>query len=475
MKCKTDPDKCPICRKGQLGKHKLARPIVFCPICRTKPITEQPRTKLGILTETWWVCGHCKAEFDLGLLKESAKLVRYEQDPFGIAAKYSGQSLPLNFWVGNSPQCNLTRKCSTCGAVFYEFHDSSMAIAQSPIDPYGIAAQTLGRCMPRETWAGLAQNLAPNVGNAYCPGCRAEFDFNQGGQTLKLLSCNAVQPDWATNLKGHAVSLSMWSILSEGKRSSHPGRLCKRCSTELDSEETGLRLVQSTARTLCQNVGAVLSFSDWQRLGAGVLTAAQENALREELLNLQVLKRQEELTCNKREEERRVGLYAELVSLVKRSVLAGFIPVPSGNERLPLDKNEAVCWNSPAGRLKQRSRQGQSYWKPDDNGTLFVTTQRVVFATPDAKRWQRPLSKMHTARVEYLGAGRDVPVLVMGFDGLQKPVAFYFWEVDGERHDRRPPLLCHAGCGRFGRHAPVAVANGVRREKHGLAFLQAVR
>lgn len=428
MKRTLDPDKCPICRTGQLGKKKLAHPVIFCPICRMKPLKEESRKRLGIITELWWVCGHCKSEFDLGIFKQSAKLVRYELDPFGIAAKYAGQSLPVNYWLSISPQCSVARKCETCGAVFHEFPDASMMLVHCPTDPHGIAAQTLGRFVPRQTWVRLAYNLSASVGNTYCPQCRAEFDFNETGPTLSLLSCNAEQFEWANKLKGQPLPIATWYLLSEGKRSSRPGWLCKRCSTEFDSEETGLRLVQG-ARRLAQYVGTVMSATDWQRLAAGIPTSAERRALQNELENLQSLKQREESGSRQKEEQRRRQLDVELTSLVKKCTLSGFLPISTGTERLPLDKGEAVCWNSSAGRLKQRSKQGQSYWDVDDQGTLFVTTQRAVFATPDAKRWQRPLSKMHTVRVEHLGSQRDVPTLVMGFDGLQKPVAFFFGEV----------------------------------------------
>ena len=79
------------------------------------------------------------------------------------------------------------------------------------------------------------------------------------------------------------------------------------------------------------------------------------------------------------------------------------MPFDMGTERLPLDKGEAVRWSSPATKLKQRSRQGESYWDVDGDGTLFVTTQRIVFAGSDANRWQRPRSKMHTAQVQHVG------------------------------------------------------------------------
>jgi serine/threonine protein kinase len=424
MKRRLDPDKCPICRTGHLDQQQLEQPVIFCPICRMKPLTEDRRKRLAILTETWWVCDHCKAELDLGVLKESAKLVRYEQDPFGLAAKYAGQGLPVSFWLSHAPQCKVARKCSSCAAAFYEFPDASMMLVKCPTDPHGIAAQTFGKCVPRQTWVRLAYNLSANVGNAGCPQCHAEFNFDQGGPTLKLLSCNAGQFGWADKLKGQVLPMSTWCLLSDRKSSCHPGFLCQRCSTEFDTEATGLRLVRSTAVVLSQSVGSDLSLTDWQRLGARVPTAAQEYALHGELANLETLKQQEELGFRQREQERRSELDAELAGLVQKAVLGGFTTVQTGTERLPLDRGETVCWNSPAGRLKQRSRQGYSYWDLDGDGTLFVTTQRVVFATPDGKRWQRLLSKMHTVRIEDLGSDQDVRVLVVGFDGLQKPIAF---------------------------------------------------
>lgn len=426
MKRALDCDKCPICRNGQLGKQKLERPLIFCPVCRMRPLKEERRKRFGIRMDLWWACPHCKAEIDVAdLHKEWAKLERYELDPFGVGAKYVGQKLTTRSWLSISPRCDLTRKCAACGAAFYELPDASMILVQCSTDPYGVGTRTLGQRLPRPDWVRLAHNLSSNVGNACCPQCRAEFDFNQSATTLNLLSCNARQFEWADKLKGQSLPIAAWCSLSDGKRSSRPGWLCKRCSTEFDSEEGGLRLVQSTAPAMWPDVGAVLPLTDWQRLGAGVPTNAQEHALHEELAKLQAAKRQEEPAFRRRERERLAALDAELATLVKKSILAGFITVASGTERLPVGKGEAVCWNSAAVRLKQRSRQGHPYWDVDADGTLFVTTQRVVFATPDAKRWQRLLAKMHTARVERLGPGRDVSALVMGFDGLEKPAAFF--------------------------------------------------
>ncbi len=151
--------------------------------------------------------------------------------------------------------------------------------------------------------------------------------------------------------------------------------------------------------------------------------------MQQELAALGAMKDQEEAAYHENEEQRRAELDAQISELVKQGILAGAMPIETGTERLPLGKSESLCWDSPGTRLKQRSRQGNVEWARDDDGTLFVTTERVVFATPDAKRWQRPRSKLHTVRVEYLGSQRDVPALVLGFDGLQKPVAFCFGKV----------------------------------------------
>jgi hypothetical protein len=235
-----------------------------------------------------------------------------------------------------------------------------MMLYQCSKDPHGIAAKTLRNCLPRQTWLRLAYNLSPNVGNTCCAQCHAEFDFDQGGATLKLLSSTAGQVGWADKLKGQALPISTWFTLSAGKRSSRPGWLCKRCSTEFDSEETGLRLVQSNAPAISGSVGTLLSLTDWQRLGAGVPTSGLQRTLEDTLAKLQASKQQEESDFRSNEEARRTALDAELAELVKKAILGGFMPFDMDTERLPLDKGEAVRWSSPATKLKQRSRQGES-------------------------------------------------------------------------------------------------------------------
>ena len=142
-------------------------------------------------------------------------------------------------------------------------------------------------------------------------------------------------------------------------------------------------------------------------------------------------KDEQEARFRRVEQDRRNRLSEQLVDLLKRSARGGFVPIPGGTARLPLNDGEVLCWDSQAKKLRQRTYQGQPYWewKHDDEGRLLVTNQRLVFATSDARRWQRPLVKMHTARVDEIrfrpGPANDVNILVVGFDDLQKPVAFW--------------------------------------------------
>ena len=429
-KRKLDLQRCPICRRGQLALEKLQRPLIFCPVCRMRPLREEHRKWLGLQLDVWWVCGYCKSEFNVkNPRKEWATLVRYEQDPLGIGVQYLGQKVPTAFWLKKSPHCGLTRKCENCGAGFYEFPDASLMLFQCPADPHGIGRRMLGQCMPRPAWARLAHDLPKTAGNAYCSQCRAMFDFNQSASTLCLLSCDAETFQWAHEFKGQILSTSAWYLRSEGKNSAHPGLLCRICFTEFDSGANGFRLVRSTSHAIREEVGEVLTLADWQRVAAGVPTKSQEDSLRQKM-ELEVMRElEEEFLQREQEKQRLISLKTELTHLVKLSILDGFIPMTSGTERLPVEKNEVIRWECTARRLKLRSRDGEVYWEMDVDGTLFVTTQRVVFATPDAKRWQRPLAKMHTARVECLGLHCEGPVLVIGFDGLQKPIAFSFPEV----------------------------------------------
>lgn len=430
---KLDPARCPICRQGQLDRQTYARPLVFCPVCRRRPLEEERRKWLGMRIDLWWKCSGCKAEFDIaGLEREWTTLKRYEGDPFGIAANYVNQKLTTQFWLSMAPQCCAARKCAACRAAFYEFPDESMLLVHCPQDPYGAGKQTLDRCLPRLAWLRLAYGLPSHVGNARCPQCQAEFDFRQKSATLELVSCDAERFEWAAGLKGQTLPVTHWSLRSAGKTSCRPGWLCRQCSTEFDSEQADLRLVRSSSTKLQQFAGQTLSLLDWQRLRAGVPTCAQEAALRKELSKLQALQQQEAAAFRRQEEARLAAVRAELETLVKESILSGFVNLASGPEHLPLAPGEALCWNAPAVKLKQRTAQGQPYWDVDATGTLLVTTQRIVFAMPDARRWQKPLGKMHTLRIEHLKSDREDPILVIGFDGLQRPVAFMFQEMRAE-------------------------------------------
>ena len=423
MRRKLDLDRCPVCRQGQLANRDLDQPLLFCPVCRASPLREERRKRLGLRIDLWWICPHCKAEFDVADLdRKWVKLERYLQDPFGVGAQYGGQKLEIRVWLSLSRQCRRIRTCTACHAAFYEFPDASMMLGQYSTDPYGIGSKMLRQCLPRLDWFRLAHT---EVGNVRCSQCQAEFDFLQGAATLKLLICKAQQFAWADSLKGQTLPITTWYLRSAGKRSDRPGWLCKHCATEFDTEQDGLQLVHSTAAGISQYRGFVLSRTDWHRLSVGIPTTAQETALRKELADLEEIAQQEEADFRSRDKARRQLQHAELQDLVKQSTLGGFLPLATGGQRLPLESGEVLCWSSPAIKLKQRRQRGKPYWLVDGDGTIMVTNQRIVFAQEDGCRWQKPVSKVHTVRVENLGTETDKAALILGFDGLQNPIGFY--------------------------------------------------
>lgn len=436
---KFDLDKCPVCRQDTIIKEQLQPPVVFCPLCQRNPLTRDMRKMLGLPIDLWWVCSNCKAEFDIRRLPQpKVKLVRYQQHGCGLADKYCGKWLPMEFWLNKSPQANVRHVCNGCGALFYEFPNGSMMLVSHRLGNRRGTVPPCGTILDREQWAKLAHNLMPNAGNSYCAACGSDF-VNEGSQTMRLVDFDVSRFAWAAPFKDKSLPLSAWPFISTGKQSLHPGWLCKNCMTEFDDDQSGLKLVHSSAPQLSSLVGTIMSLADWHRVVKGVPTAAEESALRSELAQLEKLRQQEETRFLQAEQDRRNRLREELVGLVKKSVLGGFIAIPTGPERLLLKNGEVIGWSSLAKRLKLRSCYGQLYWDVDKEGTFLVTNQRIVFDTPDAQRWQRRLSKLHTVRIEQArfelrstlgGHSNPVNILVLAFDDLQRPVGFWIGEME---------------------------------------------
>jgi hypothetical protein len=308
-------------------------------------------------------------------------------------------------------------------------------------DPNSVGRESFGKHLYRVAWAKMANDLPLSSGNAYCPDCKAEFDFDTVARTLNLLSYETGVSDWASTYKGHPQSLQNWEFLRSGKRSLSSGWLCSNCSTEFDDEPSALKLVFSTHSQLQRCIGQSATLLDWHRQVAGVPTAAEKNVIQSNLGNLEAQKQKEleEFTdsCNSRRQQ----LYQELIELYKASLLHGYLKMePSKGERFRLEASESLCWESPAIKLKQRSRQGFTYWTSEGEGTLFVTNSRIAFVFASGVCWEKLREKLTFVDP---ASYQSFHFISASFSGLQRPVGLYVGDIKVDiSRDGLPVELC---------------------------------
>lgn len=434
---------CAVCATGHLVRQRLEQPTMFCPVCQGMPLLQEKRKKFGLAVDLWWTCPGCKAEIDV-LIGGKAKLVRFSRDPFGFGAKHLGQTFPLESWQQCTPLSQSRLWCSTCGATFYEFNGGTITLVGCQRDPRGIGRQCLGIPYPRITFIKLANNVPANAGNVHCAVCHSEFDHDAAAGTLAIVASDINAYPWTGAWRGKPRALREWSLMSAGKQSLKPGWLCRRCKTEFDDprdhvppavsrdrhapigaiplDEMGdqMRLVASSSAVLAPMVGQCLAFGDWHRTARGVPTTAGLRELQLEVIGLEAVRRAETQNHLERVEERRRQIQSELSAVFKHCVLDG-LAGNIGSAPRRLRDGEVVRWQSAAARLKQRTRQGMPYWDIDDEGTLIVSSDRLVFDPSMGGRWERPLTKLNYADKEYVGGQT---ILVTRFDGRQKPIGF---------------------------------------------------
>jgi hypothetical protein len=308
-------------------------------------------------------------------------------------------------------------QCGVCSACLDVLDDGRLRLHLVTSDPYGVGHHFLGKLLPRARWTRLALGLPLTAGNCFCPGCLAEFDHDTANGTLELLGLGSGDARWDT-WRGRPYPLEVWALASAGKRSPRPGWLCTACDAEFDDEPAGLKAVRLPAGPLSGLVNLVYSLDDWHRRAAGVPTSVEEQQLREELARLLAARQDEQNEPLRAHRQRLAALEGELTRLLRQGIVEGCytLRLQSGDVTVPED--EALHWEGAGTKLKQRSSQGVTYWESECDGTVFVTSKRVLFASRDVF-WHRPLSKV--LRVDQQSA-REGPVAALWLDGLQKPV-----------------------------------------------------
>ncbi|HEX8234754.1 MAG TPA: serine/threonine-protein kinase [Abditibacteriaceae bacterium] len=445
-----DESLCPVCRQGKLHDHQLQGDQMFCPVCRAMPLQEEKRKQFGgLLVDLWASCPHCEARFDIEN-GGRATLEEYKDDPYGIGVAHGKETLPITEWRRLSQRPDKYSGCDSCHAIFAIREDDRRVLIRHETDPFGVAAQYHDQALTRDEWAKLASRMSLAMGNLHCPNCQAEWDFDRNAQTLNLLGA-AKMPPWAVGKVGQPQPLSAWSAAAAGKTSTRPGWLCRDCKTEFDTEGNVLKLVATSAPSLSRFVGQMLTLEDWQRRGRGLPTGTEAHELRNELTRLQAQRHTDRNQSMRTQASLRAGLEAELLQLLKQSVMKGYIPLkrisqyaPGGNAgndthinlngngaRIPLRASEVLRWESPARLCSVRIVNNRMEWRQEAEGTLVISSERVLFGhnDQDTPLFQRSMQRLKTVEIEPV---ENVPVVVLTFTGFSDVVGFIVGDVRWE-------------------------------------------
>jgi len=436
LKRSLDLDRCAVCRNGHLTKHEFAG--VFCPICRTARLVEESRKRyMGLAADIWLTCPACAAEWDV-LGNDTARLMSFHEDPYGMGAMTRDRTLLLSEWHALSTRKATYYECGDCAAQWDEEEDQRLTLTQYADDPYGVGREYSQKTLFRAAWAKLAADLPIGAGNVYCSDCQAEFNFEKSNNSLTLLKGDApvVLP---SSLRGQ-VPIQNWYLHLAGKSSLHPGWLCPGCQTEFDLEGAGLKLVRTDATALKASINRMFSVDDWQRVARQLPTSDEENRLRAEATKLNQAMKREQEELRKTWQKRHDKLTDEFNELFKKSFLEGFIPPPADDAGPAIDVSEYVRWRSPAKLLNNVTVNGLNYWTEDLSGILYVTNQRLCLIHENVVMWWQPI-----ARIEMTNAitWRLRTVLAVKFLGTQRPIGLAVEDarIEGELGGRRHTLV----------------------------------
>lgn len=413
-----DETLCAVCREGHLQTQHVKGDAMFCAVCRKTVLTEEHRRKLGgLLDDLWAVCANCEAAFDLG--NHYAKLDSFKSDPFGIGTLHKGRTLHIAQWKQLSTRCDDFAECDSCHAQFDAVDATQRTLARGGNrDAFGVWAQWANKTLPAEDWGKIAAGLPFPSGNVQCGNCRAEWNYDQGAQTLQLVRSPAPLPDWATGWN-ETRPIEQWYIAAGGKSSGRPGFMCGACHTEFDSEQNDMqKLVQTDAPSLQPSIGQALTLRDWQRRGLALPTESEARVLKGELQRLQNQRQADRAQWQQSQKRLNVQRSEEWNELLKRAIIGGFVPmrrlssqlVASGQEtyvalrndgtRALLHAGEELRWECAANLwMSQKDWNGVRLARTSA-GTLVLTDQRLLFVmrSSDPKR-QNEVSQINIAQV----------------------------------------------------------------------------
>ena len=250
-----------------------------------------------------------------------------------------------------------------------------------------MAAKLSGKSFYRRQWSKIAHGLSQRAGNVYCTYCAAEFDFDKAGKTLALRLFDRDNYSWVATWHDTEVPVRHWYLWRSGKQSLKAGWLCTKCETEFDDDSPGITLVR-TPRSRWPPMLVEHVADDWQRCAAGIPTTTEQQELLGEIQRLEALKRKEAESHRTTMEQRRLQIENELAQLYKQDFACGVLPVRPSDARAKIPNGEVLCWESRSWKMKQRSRQGTSYWESESG-----RDDRCYRPRPAVRRWCTTLGK----------------------------------------------------------------------------------
>jgi hypothetical protein len=328
-----DESLCPVCRNGKLHDHQLLGDQMFCPVCRAMPLQEEKRKQFGgLLVDIWATCPHCEARFDI-VNGGRATLEEYKDDPYGIGAAHGKETLPIAEWRRLSQRPEKYSGCDSCHAIFAIRDDDRRVLIRHETDPFGVAAQYNGQALTRDEWAKLASRLSLAMGNLHCPNCQAEWDFDRNAQTLSLLGA-AKMPPWAATKVGSHSRSRLGAPPLAAKRVLVPAGCVATARPNSILRPTCSSLVTTTVPSLSRFVGQMLLLEDWQRRGRGLPTALRRTNYETNLRDANAASHRPQQSM-RTQASLRAGLEAELLQLLKQSVMKGYIPLKRISQHAP--------------------------------------------------------------------------------------------------------------------------------------------
>ncbi|HTQ11578.1 MAG TPA: serine/threonine-protein kinase [Fimbriimonadaceae bacterium] len=260
---------CPACQLGTLHRRANDNPLAFCPLCRTGQLAHR---RQGLVKRKLSLdCLSCKAGFTVE--GDSLTLVRLPEHKNAKATE--NQTMSAADWRKMSGRGTEVWVCDGCDAQFDLLPDGRWGQVTPKPKRY--------HALYPEEWARIASGLPPGAGNASCEACRADYFVDDN--RLTLLNAEADPYGFAAEHLGRLLDADDARWLGVGKDSPNPGFVCADCGTELDFEGEYLRLVKTSNRSLVRHIGEPRKLVDWHRLALGLPEVHEEEQFRTSALS----------------------------------------------------------------------------------------------------------------------------------------------------------------------------------------------